>query len=31
VYVLPIAHAFLFNQTEAFNKLVIEYIAAFKK
>ena len=31
VYVLPIEHSFLFNQGENFNKLVVEFIAAFKK
>ena len=31
VYVLPIEHAFLFNEAEAFNKLVLEFMAAFKK
>ena len=31
VYVLPIEHTFLFDEAAAFNKLVIEYIATFKK
>ncbi|MGG9962569.1 tetraacyldisaccharide 4'-kinase [Ferruginibacter sp. SUN106] len=31
VYVLPIEHSFLFNEGEAFNKLVVDFIAAFKK
>jgi tetraacyldisaccharide 4'-kinase len=31
VYVLPIEHSFLFNEGEAFNKLVTEFITSFKK
>jgi len=30
VYVLPIEHTFLFREGEAFNKLVVDFIASFK-
>jgi len=31
LYVLPVRHKFLFDEEEAFNKLVIDFIAGFKK
>jgi tetraacyldisaccharide 4'-kinase len=31
LYVLPIKHTFLFNEAGAFNKLIIDFIADFKK
>ena len=31
VYVLPIEHSFLFNGTDAFNKLILQFINSFKK
>jgi tetraacyldisaccharide 4'-kinase len=31
VYVLPIEHAFLFNEAEKFNALVLDFIGKFKK
>jgi tetraacyldisaccharide 4'-kinase len=31
VYVLPMEHSFLFNEGEAFNKLVVDFVSSFKK
>ncbi len=31
IYVLPIEHTFLFNEAAAFNQLVIDFVASFKK
>lgn len=31
LYVLPVQHKFLFNEAEIFNKLIVDFIADFKK
>jgi len=31
LYVLPVKHAFLFNESDEFNRVVIDFIEGFKK